>query len=187
MNFETIKTGRLILRGISSEEMNYIFETLTKSEIKKILGHRSEEEYQREAYKHKNGYSSYNRRFILFLLTDKESNNIIGRCALHNWNKEHKRAEIGYIMEDEKFKGKGLMTEAIDAILDYGFTKMNLNRIEATVGMGNVPSLRLMEKYNFKKEGVMRQHQHISNKFEDSILFSKLYSEYIDEKADHKK
>jgi len=183
MNFETIETSRLILKGISPDVMKHIFNALTKPEIKKILGHRSEEDYQKEAAKHKNGYSSYNRSFILFLLTDKDSNNVIGRCGLHNWNKEHKRAEIGYIMENENFKGKGLMSEAINAIIDYGFNKMNLNRIEALVGVGNIPSLGLMEKYNFKREGVMRQHCHISNQFEDSIMFSKLYCEYIDEKT----
>lgn len=126
MNFETIETSRLILKGISPDDMKYIFENLTKPEIKKILGHRSEEDYRKEEFKHKNGYSSFNRSFMLFLLTDKESNNIIGRCGLHNLNIEHKRAEIGYIMEDESFKSKGLMTEAINAIIDYGFNKMNL-------------------------------------------------------------
>jgi ribosomal-protein-alanine N-acetyltransferase len=181
MNFETIETSRLILKGISPDDMKYIFENLTKPKIKKILGHRSEEEYRKEELKHKNGYSSYNRSFILFLLVDKESNNVIGRCGLHNWNIEHKRAEIGYIMEVDSFKRKGLMTEAINAIIDYGFNKMNLNRIEALVGIENAPSLRLMEKYNFKREGVLRQHCHNSNQFEDSVLFSKLYCEYINE------
>jgi len=182
MNFVTIETSRLILKGISPHDMKYIFENLTKSEIKKILGHRSEQDYRKEEIKHKNGYSSYNRSFILFLLTDKSSNIIIGRCGLHNWNKEHKRAEIGYIMEDERFKRKGFMTEAIHAIMDYGFKKMNLNRIEALVGIENIPSLRLMKKNNFKREGLLRQQWHIADQFEDSVLFSKLYCEYIDEK-----
>jgi [ribosomal protein S5]-alanine N-acetyltransferase len=187
MNFETIITSRLILKGIFDEDMKYIFENLTKPEIKRILGHRSEEEYRKEEIKHINGYSSYNRRFILFLLTDKESNSIIGRCGLHNWNKEHKRAEIGYKMEDESYRGKGLMTEAVNAIIDYGFNTMNLNRIEALVGIGNVPSLRILEKHHFIREGVLRQHCHASNQFEDSVLFSKLYRDYVEEKKNPNK
>ena len=169
MNFETIETKRLLLKGLSPDDMKYIFNNLTKSGIKKILGHRSEEDYLKEESKHKNGYSSYNRSFMLFLLTDKESDNIIGRCGLHNWNIEHQRAEIGYVIVDESFKRKGLMAEAVNAIIDYGFKKMNLNRIEALVGIGNVPSLRLIEKYNFIKEGVLRQHYYASGKYEDSV------------------
>ncbi|MBL7795084.1 MAG: GNAT family N-acetyltransferase [Saprospiraceae bacterium] len=179
MNFDTLETPRLTLSGISPELMRYIFENLPKDEIKRILGHRSEKDYEKEASKHQNGYSSYNRSFKLFLLTDKASNTIIGRCGIHNWNTEHRRAEIGYVMEDEQYKRKGLMTEAMEAILDYGFRHLNLNRIEALVGAGNVPSLRLMEKFNFTKEGLLRQQAYASDKFEDSVMFSKLYHEHI--------
>jgi ribosomal-protein-alanine N-acetyltransferase len=179
MNLEIIETRRLRLKGLSPEDMKYIFETYSKLEIKKILGHRSEEDYQKEESKQKNGYSSYNRSFKLFLMTDRISDNIIGRCGIHNWNAEHRRAEIGYVIADERYKRKGLMTEAFGAVVDYGFDKMNLNRIEALVGIGNVPSLRLMEKHNFIKEGLLRQHYYTSDKYEDSVLFSKLYHEYI--------
>lgn len=178
MHFHTIETPRLLLKGLSPEDMKYIFDNLTKSEIMKLLGHRSEEDYVKEEHKHKNGYSSYNRSFKLFLLTLKESGQIIGRCGLHNWNLEHNRAEIGYVMEDDDFKQKGLMSEAVQAIIDFGFNELKLNRIESLVGMGNIPSLRLMEKNNFKKEGILREHFWVGDKYVDSILYSKLLNEY---------
>lgn len=183
MTFVTIETSRLTLKGITPDGMTYIFGNLTKPEIMKLLGHRSEEAYRKEEAKQKNGYASYNRTFLLFLLIDKESGSIIGRCGLHNWYPEHKRAEIGYIMEEENFRGKGLIAEAINAVIDYGFTQLHLNRIEAMVGAGNGPSLRLMEKFNFKREGVLRQHYYTSDQFEDSVVFSRLYDEYMEEKA----
>jgi len=183
MNLTTIETPRLLLSGISPEQMAYIFENHPKAEIKRILGHRSERDYEKEASKHKNGYASYNRSFKLFLLTDKASGTIIGRCGIHNWNAEHRRAEVGYVMEDEQFKRQGLMTEALGTILEYGFSHLNLNRIEALVGAGNVPSLRLMEKFGFVREGILRQHYFASDTFEDSIIFSKLCQEHFGEKS----
>lgn len=177
MNFITIETDRLLLKGLSNEDMKSVFNDLSKLEIMELLGHRSEEDYEKEAFKHQNGYSSYNRSFILFLLMDKESRGIIGRCGLHNWNKEHKRAEIGYNMQDDAFKRKGLMSEAVKAIIEYGFKALQLNRIEALVGIGNTPSLRLMEKNNFRKEGVLRQHVCMDGEFGDSVLFSLLLDE----------
>lgn len=182
MNFETIETKNLLLKGLSPNDMKSIFENHSKAEIKNLLGHRSEEDFLKEESKYKNGYSSYNRSFKLFLIIDKSSNTIIGRCGIHNWNVEHKRAEIGYVMEEESYKRKVLMTEALGAIIEYGFTKLNLNRIEALVGIGNTASLRLMEKYNFVKEGVLRQHYFTAGKFEDSVMFSKLCDEYMNEK-----
>ena len=178
MNFELIETNRLLLKGISSDNMKSIFNNLSKSDIKKALGHRSEEDYITELNKHKNGYSSYNRSFILFLLIEKEYEIIIGRCGLHNWNVLHNRAEIGYVINDVDFKRKGFMTEAAQAIINFGFNTLKLNRIEALVGSNNIPSLRIMEKFNFIKEGLLRQHIHVGDQYEDTILFSKLLNEY---------
>jgi ribosomal-protein-alanine N-acetyltransferase len=181
-----IETQRLKLTGYSSQDMNFIFENFSKDEIKKILGHRTEEDYQKEEYKYKNGYASYNRDFILFLLTEKVTNTIIGGSALHNWNKEHHRAEIGYIISDENFKRKGLMTEAVSAVIDYGFNKLNLHRIEAHVGSNNIASLRIIENHQFTKDGLLRQHYFVADKYEDLNLFSLLYNEYIDIKKSEK-
>jgi ribosomal-protein-alanine N-acetyltransferase len=174
-----IQTQRLKLTGYTPQDMTFIFETLSKDEIKKRLGHRTDEDYQKEENKYKNGYASYNRSFILFLLTEIKSNNIIGRCGLHNWNVEHNRAEIGYNISDENFKRKGLMTEAVSAIIDYGFNTLKLQRIEALVGSNNIPSLKIIENNYFVKEGLLRKHYYIDNKYEDSIMFSILYNEYI--------
>lgn len=175
-----IETKRLKLTGFSPQDMTIIFENFSKEDIKKILGHATDEDYQEEAYKYKNGYASYNRSFILFLVSEKTSNKIIGRCGLHNWNKEHNRAEIGYNISDENYKRKGLMTESVSAIIDYGFNKLKLQRIEALVGSNNIPSLKIMEKHRFIKEGLLRKHYHIADKYEDSVLFSILYNEYLD-------
>jgi ribosomal-protein-alanine N-acetyltransferase len=182
LNPVILETKRLTLTGFSPQDMSLIFESFSKVEIMKILGHRSEEDFQKEEYKHINGYSSYNRTFLLFLLTEKTSNMIFGRCGLHNWNPEHHRAEIGYNISHENYKRKGLMTEAVSAIIDYGFNKLKLHRIEALVGSNNIPSLKIMEKNRFIKEGLLRQHYYIADKYEDSIVFSKLYAEYVDEK-----
>lgn len=182
MNFHIIETSRLILKGLYPEDMKYIFDHLTKSSIKEILGHRSDEEYLKEEYKHLNGYSSYNRSFQLFLLTEKESGRIIGRCGIHNWNIDSERAEIGYVMHEESFRKKGLMSEALIAIIEHGFEYLKLNRIDALVGVGNTASIRLLEKNNFKKEGVLKQQFKVDGKYEDAFVFAKLLSEYIDEK-----
>lgn len=185
MNPVIIETERLILKGFSPDDMKHIFEGCSKPEIKKILGHRTEEDYQKEESKYRNGYASYNRSFLLFLLADKASGTIIGRCGIHNWNAEHRRAEAGYVMEDEQYKRKGLMSEAFGAVIDYGFDKLSLHRMEALVGTGNIPSLRLMEKYGFVREGLLREHYYISGRYEDSALFSKLSPEHVGGQGSH--
>lgn len=182
IDFKLIETNRLLLKGLYPQDMTFVFENHSKDEIKTILGHRSEEAYQKEEHKYRNGYASYNRSFLLFLLEDKVSGKIIGRCGLHNWNTDHHRAEIGYAMEDESFRQRGLMSEAVAAIIDYGFSKLKLNRIEALVASYNTASLRLLEKNGFVQEGVLRNHYLVDGVYEDSVMFSKLQEEFFEPK-----
>jgi ribosomal-protein-alanine N-acetyltransferase len=177
MNFEIIKTDRLILRRLSPNDFEYIFENYSEVEIKKLLGHNSDEEFLKEKAKYEKGYTTYNRSFEYFQILDTVSMCIIGGCGFHNWYFDHRRAELGYSITNENFKRKGIMSEALKAIIDYGFNKMNLHRIEALVGSENIASQKLVGKYNFIKEGVLRQHYFIDGKFEDSVVFSKLKSD----------
>lgn len=180
-----LETQRLLLKGLSPAGISHVFENFTKHEIKALLGHQTEEAFLQEEDKYKKGYDSYNRTFLLFLLVEKEASKIIGRCGIHNWNMAHSRAEIGYNITDESFKNKGYMTEAVEAIIRHGFCTLKLNRLEAIVGCANIPSLRLMEKFGFCREGVLRQHYPLNGTFEDSIMFSRLQQEYQSGGEDH--
>ena len=177
MNFYTLETERLILRKLSPDDFKFIFENYSEDEIKNFLGHNSDEEYQKEKTKYEGGYTSYNRSFQYFQIIDKVTDSIIGHCGFHNWYFDHRRAELGYEITNDNFKRKGIMSEALKVIIDYGFNKMNLHRIEALVGSENIPSIKLMEKFNFYKEGFLRQHYFIEDNFENSIVFSKLISD----------
>ncbi len=108
----------------------------------------------------------------------KDSAKVIGRCGYHKWFPDHKRAEIGYALSDQNEMGKGYMKEAVSTVLGYGFNSMGLNRIEAFTSPVNDPSISILKKYGFTKEGYLRDHVYHENKADDSILFSLLKEEY---------
>ncbi|HNA64998.1 MAG TPA: hypothetical protein PKZ51_09765, partial [Saprospiraceae bacterium] len=92
INYTLIDTPHLTLKGLTPKIMNDIFAQLSKVDIMRVLGHHSDDDYVAEEKKYLGGYSSYNRSFLLFLLVEKSSDIIIGRCGFHNWNDEHQRA-----------------------------------------------------------------------------------------------
>ncbi|OLP64726.1 hypothetical protein BACPU_23160 [Bacillus pumilus] len=73
----------------------------------------------------------------------KGDSTIIGSCGFLNLKKQHRRAEIGYELHHDYWR-KGIMSEAIAAVLRYGFQEMNLNRIEAIIDPGNTSSVQLV-------------------------------------------
>lgn len=67
------------------------------------------------------------------------------------------------------------MTEALDAILDLGFNKMELNRIEAVVMPENSASIKLLEKLGFHNEGLLKEYENWGSKgFTDLCMLSLL-------------
>jgi len=177
MNYELIETQRLILQKITVEDYVYLFKNKSIGEIMAILGLSSKEEFLKEKFKYDNGYKTRIDSFVQFQLIDKSTEKIIGGCSLHNWYTEHRRAELGYALFNDANKGKGFMTEAVKEIIAYGFESMNLHRIEAYVAPDNIPSLNLMSKFSFTKEGLLREHYFYNEKYDDSIVFSLLRSE----------
>lgn len=174
MELQQLETERLILKKFSPEELGYLFENYKEAEIRKLLGHETDEAFEKEKRKYENGYTTYNRSFVSFQMIDKRSGLIIGGCGFHNWFFEHRRAEIGYHLTKEEFKKLGLMSEAVHAVLEYGFHAMNLHRIEAFVGTQNTASQKIMAKYAFEKEGMLRDHYFVDGTFEDSYVYSKI-------------
>nr|WP_294936460.1 GNAT family protein [uncultured Flavobacterium sp.] len=178
MNFELLTTENLILRKITPEVYDFVFSAYDDGELKAFLGFSTDEELEKEKDKFRKGMATYNRSFLNFQIIDNETNAIIGACGFHTWYVDHGRAEIGYALNSDSHKGKGVMTEALKAVLDYGFKKMDLNRIEAFIGPKNEASLRLVQKLNFTKEGHLRKHYCKDNIMEDSLVFSLLKDEY---------
>lgn len=174
MVFEELKTERLILRKLTPEVYRFVHKNYSDSELSQFFGLTTTEELEKEKTKYKNGTTTYNKSFVIFHLLDATTGTFLGGCGFHTWYIEHARAEIGYQLLHDSEKGKGLMSEALGAIIDYGFNTMNLNRIEAFVGPDNTPSLKLMEKFGFKKEGVLKSHYFKNNKMENSVVFGLL-------------
>jgi ribosomal-protein-alanine N-acetyltransferase len=178
MEFEILTTERLLLRKITPEGFRYIFEHYSDAEIKKRLGLTTDEEFIKEMEKNKGGYTTYDRSIVQFKLTLKETNEVIGTCGYHNWFFNHHKAELGYTLNKEEHKRKGYMSEAVHAILEYGFNAMHLNRIEACIGPANIASLSLIRRYGFTQEGYLRQHFIRDDNIQDSMIFSLLKEEY---------
>jgi ribosomal-protein-alanine N-acetyltransferase len=179
MQFETIETERLLLRKITPEIRTAIFTQYPDNEARTWFGLQTDEDYAREKEKVQKGLTTFNRSFLYFMLVDKTSNETIGWCGYHTWYTDHRRAEIGYGLNEDVYKAKGLMSEAIRPILDYGFEHMNLNRIEAFIGPFNQASIRLVEKFHFVHEGLLRQHYIKGLNIEDSLVYSLLREEHV--------
>jgi RimJ/RimL family protein N-acetyltransferase len=113
---------------------------------------------------------------IVFAVVLRGSGGLIGAMGLVIEGKFH-RAEIGYWI-GRPYWGNGYCTEAGQAVLEYGFQSLNLNRIHAYHFKRNPASGRVMRKIGMKHEGSSPQHVMKWGVFEDVELYGILRSDW---------
>lgn len=101
----------------------------------------------------------------------KEDNVMIGDVAFWRLQPEHHRAEIGYMLHPS-FQRKGIMKEAIQAVLQYGFETMKLHSVEANTNPLNQASQHLLQSLGFQQEAYFKENFFYDGKFLDSAIFS---------------
>ncbi len=114
----------------------------------------------------------------LFLCIDTIEGIHIGTIGLHRINPAHKFATFGITIGNKTFWNKGLGSEAARLIINYGFTKLKLHRIELDVYNNNPRAIKVYKRIGFKREGVKRQTRLQKGKFFDTYFMSILQNEW---------
>jgi RimJ/RimL family protein N-acetyltransferase len=112
-----------------------------------------------------------------------EDDRLIGTCTLAWLHEESRRAELGFALGRAHW-GRGYMSEAITALLDFAFGPMGLRRLEADIDPRNESSLRLVERLGFRREGLMRERWVTAGEVQDSVFFGLLSREWAARRAD---
>jgi ribosomal-protein-alanine N-acetyltransferase len=177
MDTPTLSSPRLTLRPVTPDDIPFILKLFARSETNLYSGYDdiktlAEAEQMYETYL-KPGFPNHFRVVIEL----KDTGEPIGTIGLYYYTKESRRAEMGYDMLKEQW-GMGLMTEAVEEILRYGFEKLDLNRVEATTDSENAASNRILERTGFTLEGCLRQRHIYKDDFHDELFFGLLAVEW---------
>jgi hypothetical protein len=106
------------------------------------------------------------------------------RKRAHRWLldlcfKPRQQGRMDRLLPQSLFWGKGYATETANALVDFGFDKLNLHRVFATCDPANTASAHVLEKIGMKREGRMREHMWARGKWRDSLLYAILEHERV--------
>lgn len=169
-----IATPRLLLRKMRLEDAADMFAYAHDSDVARYLvwtPHRDIAETT--------GYlayvtSQYARGHIEdWGIVDAASGTFIGTAGYFFWDVSHRRAEIHYCLS-KAWWGRGIMKEAVTAIIDFGFSRMGLHRIEAKCFPENAPSEALLRSVGMRFEGTMREGLFAKGSFHDLRMYAVL-------------
>jgi ribosomal-protein-alanine N-acetyltransferase len=177
-HFPTLTTNRLHLRQIKPEDAEALFAILSDQRVTEFYGHEPHQSLNDTRELIRQIQARYERREALrWGITFRGEDRLIGSCSLHHVDAGSHRAETGYELH-HTFWSKGIMTEAMSAILTYGFTDLELHRIEAIIDIANDRSKILLLKLGFTYEGNLRQRYFFRDRFEDEHYFGLIKAEW---------
>lgn len=116
--------------------------------------------------------------YVRFGLEQVDTGTLIGTCTLFSISATCRRAEVGYSLAHSAW-GHGYMDEALRALLDYGFSEMNLNRVEADIDPRNNASARSLERLGFTREGFLRERWIVDGEVSDTALYGLLLRDWV--------
>jgi RimJ/RimL family protein N-acetyltransferase len=112
-----------------------------------------------------------------FAISLRETDELIGDCALQIKAEDHRQGEIGFTLSKMQ-QGKGLAFEAVSTLLDYAFTTLNLHRIIAQVDCRNTRSIALLERLAMRREGHFLRGYWLKGAWIDEYLYALLQEEW---------
>lgn len=180
-SFPTLETERLILRETTDADAPALFELYRDPEMSRFISfstHTSIDDTRAFLGWMANAFKQ--RDSIRWGIVLKARNRLIGTGGLHFWKRELRMMEVGYHI-GQAYWGEGYATETLRALVDFGFRRANLNRIEGRHNAGNDASGRVMAKVGFEREGVWRQREIKDGALVDVVQYAMLREDYLRE------
>ena len=172
--FKNLETERLFLRRVSTDDLQEVFALRSNPETMKYIP-RPLVTSEEEALAH---IQMINDKLdanegINWAITLKGEDRLIGIIGHYRIKPENYRCEIGYMILPE-YHGKGITTEAVKAVLTYGFEDMQMHSIEGVIAPENGASERVLQKNGFVKEAHFIENEYYDGRFLDTVIYSLL-------------
>ena len=177
----TIVGPRVLLRGLTEQDVPSLFEIFSNPEVMRYWSRppfATEADavaYLEEALR---GFEA--KTLFQWGLARRSDNSLLGTCTLWQLDPQNRRAEIGFALGREHW-GHGFMTEGLIALIDFSFGDLGLRRLEADVDPENAPSIALLERLGFEREGFMRERWLVAGEVYDSLFYGLLEREWRSE------
>ena len=103
----------------------------------------------------------------MFAICDKVNDVHIGNIKLDNFDWVNRTCELGLLLGDRTYWGKGIGTEVMRLTLAYAFNQLNLRKVLLAVYANNPAAIKLYEKVGFKNEGCLRSQIFVKGEYID--------------------
>ena len=178
-NIPTLQTKRLTLRRLMVSDAFDMYEYAKNSEVTKYLTWDSHPDpaHTREYLQYLGTHYNVGDFFDWGVILEQEDK-MIGTCGFTRFDYNNNCGEVGYVI-NPAYRGREIAPEALMKVMEFGFERLGLNRIEAKFMEGNQASMRVMEKVGMTFEGYHRSSMLIKGEYKTIGVSAILRDEYF--------
>ena len=172
-----LETPRLVLRRFEEKDAEAMFAWAGDSQVTRFLRYATHKSVDDSRAVLRQWQECYRRPdFYEWAVTEKECSRTVGAIALNVLNEHDRSGDVGYCLLRECW-GRGYMSEALSAVLEFGFHTVGFNRIEGTHSELNPASGAVMRRCGMQYEGLSRQLYYSNEGFQDCHRYARLKSD----------
>jgi ribosomal-protein-alanine N-acetyltransferase len=174
----TLETSRLRLRWMTEADIPALFELFSHPEVTRYWSWDAYTELAQAEKLLRDIHKRFAERSLFqWGFARREDDRVVGTCTLSGLSGQHRRAGLGYAL-NRAYWGQGYGREAVGRVVEFGFTSLELHRLEADVDPRNTSSIQVLESLGFQREGCQRQRYFINGEMQDGVLYGLLRPEW---------
>ncbi len=168
----TLKGNNIYLRALEPEDLEFVYAVENDERIWEVSN--TQTPYSRflvKRYLENAQQDIYEARQLRMAVCDVKSFKAVGLIDLFDFDAKNARAGIGILIKNDQDRNRGTGTEALQLLINYAFTHLNLHQVFANIDSGNEASMALFAKFGFENIGVKKDWNFVNGMYKDEVLF----------------
>ena len=168
---KTLTGNTIYLRALEPEDLEFIYNIENDESIWEIS--HTQTPYSRFLIKQylENAHQDiYEAKQLRLVICEKETQNTLGFIDLFDFDPKNLRTGIGILLQNPESRQKGFGSEALELVIAYAFTHLQLHQLYANISTENEVSLALFAKFGFETIGIKKQWNKVGNSYKDEWL-----------------
>ncbi|RZK11239.1 MAG: N-acetyltransferase [Flavobacterium sp.] len=168
----TLKGQNIYLRALEPEDLEFVYAIENDESIWKVSN--TQTPYSRfliRQYLENAHQDIYEAKQLRLAICQNDNFSAIGLIDLFDYDPRNNRAGIGILIQNKENRGSGNGSEALQLLINYAFTHLNLHQLYANIDGNNEASLKLFTNFGFQLIGTKKQWNLVSGQYLDESLF----------------
>ena len=171
---KTLKGKSIILRALEPEDLEFIYDLENDMSVWEVS--QTQTPYSKfliQQYLENANQDIYEAKQLRLAICNIDTKNTIGLIDLFDYDPKNNRVGIGILIQNQKNRNQGTGTEALELLINYAFSNLNLNQMYANIDPENIASIGLFTKFGFHKIGIKKAWNLVDGIYKDEVLFQK--------------